>query len=532
MNIQEIIAEVLEHLRGMWRYRWWAAGVAWLISVVGWFYVYSMPDIYGAEAKVYVDTKSLMGPAFEGIAYSDNITAQVEAVSRALLTRPNLEDVARSTDLDLRAQTPDQFERLITSLQERIKVQGNRERNVFDVQFEDVDRAKATAVVGAIMDAFMENSLQGQGDDAEMTERALAAEIENHEQRLEEAENALAQFKKDNLGYMPNDRGDYYTRLQTALADVQRSEEQARLLTERRDELRRQIEGEEPVFGIMSSLPGQAAVGCSQQGQIAQLEGQLATLTVDFTEKHPRIVSIRETIAQLQAACDAEREAAIASGVRPSIPTDQPLEANPVYQNLRIQLSDAEVELASLRAQLSTQRGEVAQLRRDVDKIAEVEANLKKLNRDYDVVQNRYQELLKRRETLQSKKRLDPITDTVQFETLEPPFSSSEPVGPNRPMLLAAAMMFAIGAGGAVAFGLNQLNPVFFTRRSVKQIAGLPVLGSVSLLLSPAQARARQRAGYAWLGTYAVLVAATGIAIVFEARGAELLRSLLAGVGA
>lgn len=533
LNIQEIIAEVLEHLRGMWRYRWWAAGVAWLISAVGWFYVYSMPDVYRANAKVYVDTKSLMGPVFEGLALRDNVTAQVEAVSRALLTRPNLEEVARKTDLDLRADTPEQLQRLITGLQERITVSGNRDGNVFDISFEDVDRAKARDVVAAIVDAFVENSLEGQGDDAAMTERALESEIRQHEERLLQAENDLAQFKKDNLGYMPDDRGDYYTRLQSALAAVERTQEQIRVLVERRNELRRQIEGEEPVFGIMSSTPGQnASVGCSQQGAISQLESQLSGLQVEFTDKHPRIVSLKETIASLQEECQAERDAAIAAGVRPTAPNEQPLEANPVYQNLRIQLSDAEVELAALQAQLATHRGDVARLRRDVDKIAEVETNLKQLNRDYGVIQDRYQELLKRRETLMSKQRLDPVTDNVQFRTLEPPFASTEPVGPNRPLLLAAAMIFSIGAGVAVAFGLNQLNPVFFTRRSVRNVAGLPVLGSVSLLMPATEARKRRRRALLWAGSYAVLIMTTGVVIAFQSQGSALLRQLLGGAGA
>jgi len=533
LNIQELITEVLEHLRGMWRYRWWAAGVTWLIAVAGWFFVYSMPDVYSAEAKVYVDTKSLMGPVFEGLAISDNVTAQVEAVSRALLTRPNLEAVARDTDLDLRAETPEDMEQLITRLQDRIAVAGNREQNVFDIAFRDTDRTMARDVVAAIVDAFVENSLEGQGEDADMTERALAAELSQHEQRLNRAEREMAQFKKENLGYMPDDRGDYYSRLQQALAAVTATEEEIRLLTERRNELQRQIQGEEPVFGIMSSLPGQgSSVGCSQQGQIAELESQVAALRVDFTEKHPRIVSMKETIAALKSECAAEREAAIAAGVRPSAPQDEPLEANPVYQNLRIQLSDAEVELASLRAKLSTHRAEVARLRRDVDKISEVETGLKQLNRDYGVIQERYQELLKRRETLRSKQRLDPVTDTVQFRTLEPPFASIEPVGPNRPLFLAAAMIFAIGAGVVVAFGLNQLNPVFYTRQSVKRIGGLPVLGSVSLLLRPVEVRRRRRRALAWAGSYGVLLLATGAAMIFESRGAALLRQVLDGVGA
>ena len=525
MNIQQLIAEALEYARGMWRYRWWAAGCAWLVSVLGWFFVYSMPDVYSASARVYVDTKSLMRPIFEGLAISDNLTGQVEAVSRALLTRPNLEEVARRTDLDLRVDTPQEMELLITELQERIKVDGNRERNVFSISYEDPDRDKAREVVAAIVDAFVESSLQGQGDDAQMTARALEAEIRDHEDRLRRAESELAQFKKDNLGYMPDDRGDYYSRLQAALQAVSETESQIRLVRERRDELQRQIVGEEPVFGIMSSTPGSGSVaGCSRQGEVAKLEGELALLRVDFTDKHPSIVSIKEIIAQLQAECAAERESNAAAGVTVAASPDQPLEVNPVYQNLRIQLTNAEVELAGLEAELRTHRGTVAQLRADVDKIAEVEANLKQLNRDYGVVQSRYQELLVRREQLQSKERLDPVTDSVQFRTLEPPFAGIEPVGPNRPLLLAVVLFFAIGFGGAIAFGLNQLKPVFFTRRSLQRIGGLPVLGSVSMLLRPEQAQARRREAYAWCAAYGVLLFFTVLVMLFEGPGSALLR--------
>jgi polysaccharide chain length determinant protein (PEP-CTERM system associated) len=522
LNVQELIAEALEYARGMWRYRWWAAGCAWLVSILGWFYVYSMPDVYSASARVYVDTKSLMHPIFEGLAISDNLGAQVEAVSSALLTRPNLESVARRTDLDLRADTPDQMERLITRLQDRIEVEGNRERNVFNISYDDPDRGKAREVVSAIVDAFVENSLQGQGNDAEMTARALDAEISDHESRLEKAEADLAQFKKDNLGYMPDDRGDYYSRLQQALNFVSQTESQMRQVRQRRDELQRQIDGAEPILGMTR--------GCSQQNHIAQLEGELALLRVDFTDKHPSIASLKEIIASLQAACGAEHEAAGSSSTE--ISADQPLQANPVYQNLRIQLSNAEVELAGLQAQLTTYRSTVDRLRADVNKITEVETNFKQLNRDYSVVQSRYQELLERREQLQSKERLDPVTDAVQFRTLEPPFAGVEPVGPNRVLLLALVMLVAIGSGGALALGLNQLKPVFFTRRSLQRIGGLPVLGSISMLLSPREAKARRNEAYAWGASYASLIIMTVVVMTFEGPGAALLRQLMGGIGA
>ena len=155
-----------------------------------------------------------------------------------------------------------------------------------------------------------------------------------------------------------------------------------------------------------------------------------------------------------------------------------------------------------------------------------VETDLKKLNRDYGVVESRHQELLRRWETLQSKKRLDPVTDTVQFNILEPPFAAATPVAPNRPLLLIAVLVFALGAGGAVAFGLNQLKPVFFNRRTLARVAGLPVLGSVSMIMSPDEISARHRKTIAWTGANLALLVLGTIVIALATPISQLMRNL------
>ena len=246
---------------------------------------------------------------------------------------------------------------------------------------------------------------------------------------------------------------------------------------------------------------------------------------MNFTDKHPRIVMINETIAQLEEEC-REELAAMGGSVPVINPETNSLDVNPVYQNLRMQLSNTNVELAALVEDLSTRRQEVAQLRADVDKIAVVETELKKLNRDYGVIEGRHQELLGRWETLQSKKRIDPVTDKVQFDILEPPFSPAIPVAPNRPLLLVAVLIFALGAGGVVAFGLHQLKPVFFNRRTLARVSGLPVLGSVSMIMSPKEIAARRRKNWAWAGAnLALLVAATAV-IALADPVSEILRNL------
>ena len=528
MNVQEIIVEVTDHIRGMWRFRWLALLISWGVAIAGWYFVYTLPNIYEASARVSVDTNSLLPALTEGLTAREDLMSEVDLVSKALLTRPNLEAVARDTDLDLRAETSQQKELLITGLQRRVTIVGGRDK-IFSISYADANRGKAREVVASLLNAFVESSLGAQDDDADMTERALALEMDDHEQRLLRAEADLADFKRRNLGYMPDDGTDYYTRLQTAISAVSETDRQIRLMRQRRDEISRQLEGEEPVFGLMPSTPAQAIANCSQAGNIAQLQAQLSELLVDFTDKHPRIVILRDTITTIEAQCATELAA---MPDMPMIdPAAQSLDMNPVYQNLRLQMSNAEVELAALQEQYSTSQRLVARLRSDVDKISQVETDLKQLNRDYGVVEDRYQQLLQRWETLQSKKRLDPVTDQVQFNILEPPFAPAEPVAPNRPLMLIVVLVFALGAGAAIAFGLNQLKPVFFTRHSVKRIAGLPVLGSVSLIASPDDIVVRKRMAVVWAGANLSLVLLAVLVITFERTVSEMLRTLLGGVG-
>jgi polysaccharide chain length determinant protein (PEP-CTERM system associated) len=302
-----------------------------------------------------------------------------------------------------------------------------------------------------------------------------------------------------------------------------------RLMRQRRDEISRQLEGEEPVFGLMPSTPAQVAANCSQAANLAELQSQLSALLVDFTEKHPRIVMLRETITSLEARCSEELAGMPSMTVVDS--DGQSLDLNPVYQNLRLQLSNADVELAALQEQYASSQRQVAQLRADVDKIGQVETDLKRLNRDYGVVQGRHQELLKRWETLQSKKRLDPVTDEVQFNILEPPFAPEKPVAPYRPLFLIVVLIFAIGAGAAVSFGLNQLQPVFFTRHSVSRVAGLPVLGSVSMIMSPDDIVVRKRMTIVWAGANFCLLLFAILVIAFERPVSGALRMMLGGAG-
>ena len=120
--MDQLLRQILTELRGAWRYRWAAVVAAWAVAVVGWIVVFALPNQYEATARVYVDTESAIRDFLKGMAGDSDVSNRVDYVRQKLLSRPNLEKVARETDLDLRAKTPRDFEKLIDDLRRDIAI--------------------------------------------------------------------------------------------------------------------------------------------------------------------------------------------------------------------------------------------------------------------------------------------------------------------------------------------------------------------------------------------------------------------------
>ncbi|MEL6949422.1 MAG: XrtA system polysaccharide chain length determinant [Pseudomonadota bacterium] len=525
-DLRGILDMVEGQVRGTWRYKWRALAVAWVVALFGWFSVYSMPDTYEATARIYVDTENAIRPFVEGLAPTQNVLSEVAIVTREMLSRPNLAKVARETDLDLRADSDREFEGLLSSLQERISVSGNLE-NVFSISFEDADRDKAVAVVESLVNTFVEDSLVADRNESGTAQIFLEDKIVDYEARLTEAEDRLAQFKRENVAYMPNQQGDFFARLQAAQGNLSETESRLRLAQQRREELLRQIEGEVPVFGTVDAVPGSldGDEGFSS-GKIAELEAQLEELRLVYTDKHPRIGQITETIELLRRQ---QADAAAARDPDDLIARSNPLDRNPVYQNMKIQLGATELEIVELQALAVQYRQAVARLSEQVNTIPQVEAELSRLNRDYDVVKRNYEQFLQQLEAANIGNDIDETIDDVQFRIIDPPFSAQTPVGPPRVIFLSVVLVAALGIGGAVGLAFNLLNPVFFTGTSLTALSGIPVLGAVQLVQDRSTRRTKRLEHMAIAGALVVLVVVFVGAIMFAEQAPELMNRIQAG---
>lgn len=484
----EALANLLEQLRGAWRFRWVGMAAAWVVCLVGWVVVLVLPNEYEASARVFVDTQTALSEATRDITVDSNVDSQIQRVRQALLGGPQLIKIADETGLTSRAMTAQERQAVVEKLRKQIEISGAISREsagtgVYVISYSNRDRETSLRVVDRLVNSFVEGTLGGKREGSEQAQRFLVEQIAEYEKRLRQAEDRLAAFKKENVGLMPGSEGDYFTRLQAELEELEKARRKLSVGTKRRDEIQRQLRGEQPLLSssanATSGASGALAGAASDIGtRIRETQQRLDELLLRFTEKHPDVIALRATLKDLEQRQAEELEAARRGDAGAAARTG--LAASPVYQSLQLQLNEIEVEIAAMRADIGDRERRIDSLRSLINTAPEVEAEFSRLNRDYDVVKAQYEALVERL----GRARLGEeaaATGVIRFEVVDPPSAPFEPASPKRSMLAIAVLFAAFGAGGVVAYGLNILRPVFVGVRQLNEITGLPVLGAVSM---------------------------------------------------
>jgi polysaccharide chain length determinant protein (PEP-CTERM system associated) len=517
-----LVLQIQGELRGAWRFRRVALAAAWGGALLGWAIIAFLPNQYEAQARIFVDTQSVLKPLLQGLAVETDVMTKVNMISRTLLSRPQLERVARETGLSLRAVGEKEQQALIDGLAETIEIRQTQMANLFTITYRDQDRAMAQRVVQELLDSLVEDTMGVNRSDSTNAQRFLADQIRDYEQRLTEAETRLADFKKRNIGSMPDERGGYYTRLQAAMNEQERLTTQLQVAQARQAEIERQLSGEEPSIGLMSGFEKSSGLSATDEA-LAKLRAERERLLVRFTDQHPEVVSINETITSLeQRRKEEERSVSVAA-------REGSLARNPVYQDLRIAFNQAALQATTLRGQLVQAQNEVASLRRAINVIPEVEAELARLNRDYQVTKAQYESLLQRLESARISQDAEQSNDEIKFRVIDPAVAAIEPVAPKRALLQSMTLGAALFLGLALAVGLHLLSPVFASRQSLAELTGFPVIGVISECRTASEMALLRRQTMLLAGGAAALLVMFVAVLLLQEPAVRLVTSLVRG---
>ncbi len=464
----------LYYISAVWKRRWIALTVACIISVVGWAIVIMIPDSYQSRARIYVDSSNVLQPLLRGITVDNNIVAQVRLMKQTLLSDPNIEAVARKTDYDLTATTDAESRLLLQDIRDRTRISATEE-DIFSITYTDSEAARAQNVVLALIDIFVESNIGESRQELDIAQDFIEQQVDIYERQLQQAENQLAAFKQDNMELLAGE-GGYVGRASVTKERLRLIKQELQQAIAERNVLRRELASvpESIPFGDAASLgpPSDTSV------RLLDAEARLRSLLARYTEKHPDVVSTKREVEKILAKAEAEANALAEFAVQDGEQSGgQP---NPLYADLKLRLIEQESRVASLRQRVADVGEEFDEINQIADRVPIVEARLKQLNRDYDVIKRKHSELLSRRESARLSREREQRGDEVVYRLVEPPRVPIHPSGPNRPLLMSGALGLGLTAGIAFALALVLLDTSFWSVRDLQGRINLPVYGSIS----------------------------------------------------
>ena len=508
--MKEMLERLVTYLRGMWQRRWVGLAAAWVAAIIGVAIVYKVPERYEAQARVYVDTESVLKPLLAGLAIQPNVDQQVALMSRTLISRPNVERLIRMADLDLGVRTGTEREELTDQIIKTIRLT-SVSTNLYTIAYRDPNPDQAKRVVQSLLNIFVESSLGDKRQDTQTAVKFLDEQIKRYEDALRAAENRLKDFKLKYMGVTESRDGgsNYFSRLSELRSNIEAARLELQSYEQARDSYKRELAGEVPTYIGSTSDPDTPIATPELDKRIEALKKEQDDLLRKYTDQHPDVQTARRLIAQLEEQrkeeIDARRKAAAKSAATttPTAANDR----NPVYQQLRISLAEAEASVSAAKAKLAGYESQYQQLRAQAQLVPQVEAEFAQLNRDYSVQKKTYEDLLARREAASMGKDVQD-TGSTQFRVIDPPRVSPEPVFPNRLALLAIVCVLSTVIGLLAAFAASQIMPTFHDARVLRDISKRPILGMVSMIQGENVRRRRRREGWLFAGGLSGLFAA------------------------
>lgn len=435
-----------------------------------------LPKIYKAETLLLIEERQVMNPLIQGLAVSTSAGQRMRVLREELLSWTTLSRLVSELGMDRHSRTPLAFEKLIKRLQKDVTVK-MRGHDIVTVSYEDRDPHLAQKLVNTITTLYMERNTQAQTAEAQTAISFIESEMGHYKKKLEDSEKLLREFKELYITQMP--------------------------------------------------------VANELNRQIIDLEVMLAQLLVDNTQEHPTVIQVKRRMGELKATRNDEIKrviaAALAEGHDPEFyqdlieVLDAPVDENQLSPELRsareayqawVERLDSptaapQVAQPSIQVITSTANNnggnqpsfEVvgASGLTSISLGPRQEQELARLTRDYQVNHVNYQNLLQRLERAKITQRLGESDEGTKFKVLEPARVPLRPVRPNLLKLFGLSLLLGMCIGSGVALLAEYLDQSFQSAQDLEAALALPVLGSISTIVTEGDLAKRRARMKTWI---------------------------------
>ena len=355
------------------RRRWVILVPLFLILIGGIYYAKVTPKIYQAKTLILVEGQSVPQDFVRSIV-TENTSERINTISQQIMSRTNLEKIVQQFSLFSgpgidNMYMEDKINILRNNIEVSVTTDRRRHTDAFEIRFKGKDPTKVTQVVNGLAASFIDENLKERESLAIGTSSFLESELVTIRNKLEQYEEKIKNYRKENMGELPdqlNTNLRILERMQNHMSDRQQNLREAKI---RLADLKSRAAANQPQ--VVTSVDNMIA--------------ELSNLQARYTEEHPDIIRLKKQIAEMKSK-EADETGKGRNSVNYALP--------PV---IRDQVNELQHEIQINEIEIQTIEAQIAAYQQRVENTPKREQGLLGLTRDYQNIQKSYDSLLNRK---------------------------------------------------------------------------------------------------------------------------------------
>ena len=442
------------------RRKWYLIIPLIIAMLLGIYFALTLPKVYRAQTLILVQPQKVPANFVQSIVTS-TVESRLRTISEQIMSITNIERIIRNFNLFTEPQYKDMYwEDKANQVRRRISLSVSK-GNTFSVSFTGKDPKTVMEVTNALASYFIDENLKVREAQAINTSAFLDDELTGVKNKLKATEKILMDFRKKNMGTLPEQLGSNLKILEQLQSELRDKED--RLVALQENLIRLETTKKEFLDGNLNvKIQENPESEDNKKQDLETLKSNYQTLRTRYTDKHPDVIKLGKIIQLLEGNLPEE--------ALKEDPKDE------ILARFGAKRAEMEKQVAELKEDTKKIKTEIAVYQNRIEKTPETEQELIEINRNYGNIRSQYNSLLNRSLESEIAVNMEKKQKGEQFRIIDPAKMPEKPYEPDLNKLFLIFIVAGGGIGAAMIFVMEYFDSAFRRAEEIEPYLKMPVL--------------------------------------------------------